>query len=90
MSAIPPLGPVLIAPVLGLADWLRSHDVTEVDVCGIATDYCVRATALDAARAGFSVRVIEGLTAAVSPDNVPDVRRNFAAREWRRPDGRRG
>ena len=34
----------------GLADWLRAHEVDEVDVCGIATDYCVRATALDAAR----------------------------------------
>ena len=31
-----------------LADWLRSHEVEHVDVCGLATDYCVRATALDA------------------------------------------
>ncbi|MDT7675475.1 MAG: nicotinamidase/pyrazinamidase, partial [Pseudonocardiales bacterium] len=31
----------------GLADWLRAHQVTEVDVVGIATDYCVRATALE-------------------------------------------
>ena len=37
---------------VGLADWLRAHEVTSVDVCGIATDYCVRATALDAARRG--------------------------------------
>ena len=34
-----------------LADWLRAREVTRVDVCGIATDHCVRATALDAARA---------------------------------------
>ena len=33
-----------------LADWLRRHDVDRVDVVGIATDHCVRATALDAAR----------------------------------------
>lgn len=64
---------------VGLADWLRDAGVDAVDVCGIATDYCVRATALDAARAGFSVRVLEGLTAAVSPDNVPTVRQEWAA-----------
>ena len=33
-----------------LADWLRAKGVTDVDVCGIATDYCVRATALDVER----------------------------------------
>ena len=38
---------------LGLADWLHSRDVTAVEVTGIATDYCVRATALDAVRAGL-------------------------------------
>jgi nicotinamidase/pyrazinamidase len=50
-----------------LADWLREHGVTEVDVCGIATDYCVRATALDAAREGFGVSVLIHLTAGVAP-----------------------
>jgi nicotinamidase/pyrazinamidase len=50
-----------------LADWLRGHDVTSVDVCGIATDYCVRATALDAVEAGFSTSVLSGLVAAVAP-----------------------
>jgi nicotinamidase/pyrazinamidase len=39
---------------LGLAEWLRTHDVDQVDVCGIATDYCVRATALDAVGNGFA------------------------------------
>jgi nicotinamidase/pyrazinamidase len=52
-----------------LADWLRAHDVTEVDVCGIATDYCVRATALDAVRAGFTTRVLAGLVAGVAPES---------------------
>jgi nicotinamidase/pyrazinamidase len=51
----------------GLADWLRGHGVTSVDVCGIATDYCVRATALDAIRAGFSTAVLTDLTAGVAP-----------------------
>ncbi|MFT4227165.1 isochorismatase family protein [Micropruina sp.] len=57
----------------GLGDWLTAHDASEVDVCGIATDYCVRATALDSARAGFPTRVLLDLTAAVAPGNVPDV-----------------
>ena len=54
----------------GLADWLRERGVTEVDVCGIATDHCVRATALDAVRAGFSTRLLLDLCAAVSPDTA--------------------
>ncbi|MEV6687652.1 nicotinamidase [Streptomyces sp. NPDC051130] len=51
----------------GLADWLRERGVTEVDVVGIATDHCVRATALDAAREGFSTQVLLDLTAGVAP-----------------------
>jgi nicotinamidase/pyrazinamidase len=38
-----------------------------VDVVGIATDHCVRATALDAVSEGFSTRVLLRLTAAVAP-----------------------
>lgn len=52
-----------------LADWLRGQDVTHVDVCGIATDYCVRATALDAVREGFSVRVLTELCAGVAEES---------------------
>jgi nicotinamidase/pyrazinamidase len=51
----------------GLAAWLREKGVTQVDVCGIATDYCVRATALDANNAGFGTTVLAGLTAGVAP-----------------------
>jgi nicotinamidase/pyrazinamidase len=54
-----------------LADWLRSLGITAVDVCGIATDYCVDATALDAVREGFETTVLVDLTAAVAPDSVP-------------------
>ncbi|WP_345697295.1 isochorismatase family protein [Kitasatospora terrestris] len=50
----------------GLADWLREREVTEVDVVGIATDHCVRATALDAVREGFATRVLLDLTAGVA------------------------
>lgn len=61
-----------------LADWLRAAGIDTVDVCGIATDHCVRATALDAAREGFAVRVLEDLTAAVTPENLPAVRSEWA------------
>jgi nicotinamidase/pyrazinamidase len=49
-----------------LADWLRERAVEEVDVVGIATDHCVRATALDAAAEGFDTTVLLGLTAGVA------------------------
>lgn len=51
---------------VGLADWLRDRGVTEVDVVGIATDHCVRATALDATREGFTTQVLLDLTAGVA------------------------
>ncbi|MCB0907866.1 MAG: isochorismatase family protein [Nocardioidaceae bacterium] len=54
----------------GLAEWLRAHEVTDVDVCGLATDHCVRATALDAATEGFSVRLLTGLCAGVAPETT--------------------
>ena len=54
----------------GLAAWLRAHGIGRVDVCGIATDYCVNATALDAAREGLSPTVLADLTAAVAPDRL--------------------
>jgi nicotinamidase/pyrazinamidase len=49
-----------------LAAWLRHRHITDVDVVGIATDHCVRATALDAAREGFTTHVLLDLTAGVS------------------------
>ena len=48
------------------ADWLRDRGITELDVAGIATDYCVRATAADAATAGWRTRVLLPLTAGVA------------------------
>ncbi|WP_018348120.1 isochorismatase family protein [Longispora albida] len=62
----------------GLAEWLRDRGVTEVDVVGIATDYCVRATALDAAREGFATKVLVGLTAAVAPESRERALRELA------------
>ncbi|WP_369133787.1 nicotinamidase [Modestobacter sp. I12A-02662] len=53
-----------------LADWLRGHGIEDVDVVGIATDHCVRATALDAVAAGFRTRVLLDLTAGVADGTV--------------------
>jgi nicotinamidase/pyrazinamidase len=55
---------------VGLADWLRRQDVDRVDVVGIATDHCVRATAIDAVKAGFATRVLLDLTAGVARETV--------------------
>ena len=43
----------------GLGDYLKSQGVGELYVCGLATDYCVKATALDAADLGFRVHLVE-------------------------------
>jgi nicotinamidase/pyrazinamidase len=48
---------------------LNELDVTDVDVVGIATDYCVRASALDALGAHRRVRVLTDLIAGVAPDS---------------------
>jgi nicotinamidase/pyrazinamidase len=55
---------------VGLADWLRARHVDTVEVVGIATDHCVRATALDAAAEGFAVTVRLDLTAGVMQRTV--------------------
>ena len=52
---------------VGLGAWLTAHQVEAVDVVGIATDHCVRATALDAVSEGYSTRVQLALTAGVAP-----------------------
>ncbi len=50
-----------------LTAWLRGRDVDIIEICGIATDHCVRATALDAVREGFTTSVLLDLTAGVLP-----------------------
>lgn len=56
-----------------LADWLHSHQVTHLEIVGIALDYCVQATALDAVTHGFAVSLLSDLTAAVSAESIPIV-----------------
>src|SRR5215217_9148883 len=51
---------------VALADWLRERGVDAVDVVGLTTDFCVRATALDAVGNGLATRVLLPLTAGVA------------------------
>jgi nicotinamidase/pyrazinamidase len=55
---------------IGLAAWLRMRDVDAVDIVGLTTDHCVRATALDAVREGFDATVLLELTAGVLPETT--------------------
>lgn len=55
---------------VGLGEWLRRHSVDSVDVVGVATDHCVRATAEDAVRAGFATSVLPQLTVGVAADST--------------------
>ena len=64
---------------VGLADWLRDRAIEQVDVVGIATDYCVRATALDAVDEGFETTVLLDLTAGVAADSTQQALADFAA-----------
>jgi nicotinamidase/pyrazinamidase len=56
----------------GLGEWLKASGVTEVFLCGLATDYCVKFTALDAAQLGFKTYVIEDASRGVNlqPNDV--------------------
>ena len=68
-----------------LSALLYSRAITRIDVCGLALDYCVRATAVEAARLGFEVRVLDYLTAAVHAEGAVDVVaqwRTASARCW--------
>ncbi len=53
-----------------LPDWLRQRGVDEIDIVGLATDYCVLATATHAVNAGFAARVLLALTAGVAPETT--------------------
>ncbi len=49
---------------------LKKNGIQALIVYGIATDYCVKATAIDAAAAGYKVTVVEGLSKGVAPDTT--------------------
>jgi nicotinamidase/pyrazinamidase len=59
----------------GLGEWLKAQEVTEVFVCGLATDYCVKFTALDAVHCGFKTYFIEDASRGVNlqPEDVKNA-----------------
>jgi nicotinamidase/pyrazinamidase len=59
----------------GLGDWLKAKGVTEVLICGLATDYCVKATAIDAAGLGFTTRLmLDGCRGVgMQANHIPDA-----------------
>jgi nicotinamidase/pyrazinamidase len=67
------VGPDGGRPTTGLGAWLRARGIRRVFVCGLARDFCVRATAIDAAAEGFEVVVLDDLTRAVFPDRRGEV-----------------
>lgn len=60
------------AALTGLADYLAEKGVTELDLCGLATDYCVKFSALDAVEMlpGVKVRFIEDASRGIDPKGV--------------------
>ncbi|MBO9124728.1 MULTISPECIES: bifunctional nicotinamidase/pyrazinamidase [unclassified Rhizobium] len=58
--------------ITGLADYLKEQGVTELDLCGLATDYCVKFSALDALEMlpGVKVRFIEDASRGITPEGV--------------------
>jgi nicotinamidase/pyrazinamidase len=63
--------------VVSLDDWLQQNEVDEVVVAGLATDYCVRATALDAVQAGYTTAVLLPLTAGINQERVEETLAEF-------------
>ena len=53
---------------------LQEHDITEVFVCGLATDYCVKETALDSVRRGYKTYFLEDVSKGVSHQTVEEAK----------------
>jgi nicotinamidase/pyrazinamidase len=67
------VGPDGGRPSTGLGAWLRARGVGRVFLCGLARDFCVRASAVDAAAEGFEAIVLDDLTRPVFPDRQAAV-----------------
>ena len=67
----------------GLADYLRSRGVTEVFVAGLAADYCVYYSALDALAAGFATTVVTDATRAISAEGWAAAQADLRAKGGR-------
>jgi nicotinamidase/pyrazinamidase len=59
----------------GMGEWMKGQGVREVYVCGLATDYCVKFTALDAEQMGFKTHLIEDASRGVNlrPDDIKNA-----------------
>jgi nicotinamidase/pyrazinamidase len=64
----------------GLGGYLKEREIKRLFVCGLARDFCVRATALDGTKEGFEVFVIDDLTRAVDDGSRRRVDADFADR----------
>ena len=81
-------GPDGKRPTTGLAAWLAARGVRRVFTCGLARDFCVKWSALDAADAGFETYVLDDLTRAVFPERKGEVDAALAASGVRLARGR--
>lgn len=63
----------------GLDDLLKQNHIDALLICGLAFDYCVKATALDAVCLGYTVTIIKELTAAVAPDSAKQAQQELTA-----------
>jgi nicotinamidase/pyrazinamidase len=66
-----------LRPPTGLAGYLKDRGVTDIHLCGLARDYCVKWTAEDAAAEGFKVHLYWDLTRPVDPSSDLPVRRQL-------------
>ncbi len=72
------VGPDRTRPTTGLGAWLLARGIRRLLLCGLARDFCVRASAVDAAAEGFEVVVLDDLTRAVFPDRAAETDAVFA------------
>ena len=73
------VGPDGTRPTTGLGAWLRARGVGRLFACGLARDFCVRFSAVDAAAEGFEVIVLDDLTRAVFPERAAESDAAFRA-----------
>ena len=71
------VGPDGDRPTTGLGAWLEARGIRRVFVCGLARDFCVKASAVDAAAEGFEVVLLDDLTRAVFPERQAEVDEAF-------------
>ncbi len=72
------VGPDGRRPTTGLGAWLKARGVRRVFLCGLARDFCVRASAVDAAEEGFEAFVLDDLTRPVFPERRGETDAAFA------------